>query len=227
MWGNAGRYLRRSDSSSCSSSDPSSSSLEDEDGSLDALAAASPSLPAAIHITRRSPSFGVAHNVSHNVAHIKTAKKARDISKLQSFWEEQARCVNALYPPAVWSVLHSVLDQSKVTQNKVLQAVIPILNKAEQHLWPKTRQQIDVKLKAASLRTLAVTPDGRYNLLLTDVIVTLLTDVMVTLLTDVLPYVLRTSFTPYGPFFDVRTDLVLTSVRTFFRTSVRRNVRKA
>ena len=66
---------------------------------------------------------------------------------MQTFWQNEAKKVSALYPPAVWRVLNSVLDQSKVTQDKVLQAVVPILPKDEQKLWPTTRKQIDDKLK--------------------------------------------------------------------------------
>ena len=40
-----------------------------------------------------------------------------------------------------------MLDQSKLTQNKVLQAVIPILKSDEQKIWPTTRKQIDGKLR--------------------------------------------------------------------------------
>ena len=40
-----------------------------------------------------------------------------------------------------------MLDQSKLTQNKVLQAVIPILKSDEQKIWPAIRKQIDGKVR--------------------------------------------------------------------------------
>jgi hypothetical protein len=75
------------------------------------------------------------------------ARPDRSPTQIQSFWTDQAEKVSSLYPQAVWRVLNSVLDQSKLTQNKVLQAVIPVLEKDEQKLWPTTRKQIDAKLK--------------------------------------------------------------------------------
>ena len=43
----------------------------------------------------------------------------------------------------MWRVLNSVLDQSKVTQTKVLQAVLPMLSSQERKCWPTSRNQVD------------------------------------------------------------------------------------
>ena len=43
-------------------------------------------------------------------------------------------------------MLDAVVDQSKVTQSKVLRAVLPMLSYQEQKSWPKSRNQIDVAI---------------------------------------------------------------------------------
>ena len=46
----------------------------------------------------------------------------------------------------MWQVLQAVQYQSKVTQDKVLQAVRPLLSAKGRREWPKTRLQIDNRI---------------------------------------------------------------------------------
>lgn len=153
MWRNAGRFVSSAsdesaeDSSCYESSADSSDKMQFVDDDTDSSTDKNSIDP--LEITRRAPSFGVEVCVQQTgVQQTAELEKARDISALQDFWQEQAAAVNAQYPSAVWRILESVLDQSKVTQDKVLQAVNDILNKSEQENWPKTRKQVDTKLKS-------------------------------------------------------------------------------
>jgi len=43
----------------------------------------------------------------------------------------------------MWRVLDAVLEQSKVTQSKVLKSVVPMLSSQERKCWPTSRREID------------------------------------------------------------------------------------
>ena len=49
----------------------------------------------------------------------------------------------------MWKVLQAVQYQSKVTQDKVLQALRPLLSSKGRREWPKTRLQIDKTINKA------------------------------------------------------------------------------
>ena len=67
--------------------------------------------------------------------------------QIQELWTELATKAGKMFPKCMWSLLQAVKSQSKVTQDKVLQAVRPILSSQMRREWPKTRVQLDLKLK--------------------------------------------------------------------------------
>jgi hypothetical protein len=153
MWHNAGRFIEEGGNSSSEAGDSSVSSDSigmaaeaDEEQS----ASAAPEPTSSLDITRRSAAFGVVrtnnptntsgHAQSHNCA------SSRDISAVQNLWCDHASEAGKLYPPSVWRLLNAVKGQSKITQSKVLQAVIPMLSVEERRNWPKTRSILDSNL---------------------------------------------------------------------------------
>ena len=146
MWANAGRYRFVFHEQSNSSQEESTQESEEASEEASECEDYEPDIIKAITITRRAPSFGVEKDYRQNLVPTQSICKARNILGIQSFWKHCAESVSELYPPALWRVLDSVLDQSKITQDKVLQAVRHVLNKEEQQLWPTSRKQIDSKL---------------------------------------------------------------------------------
>ena len=67
----------------------------------------------------------------------------------QQLWHDLARQAGRLFPKTMWSLLRAVQYQSKVTQDKVLQAVRPLLNSQMRREWPTSRVQIDKKINKA------------------------------------------------------------------------------
>ena len=164
MWGNAGRFKRRrsvawkpDDSGSDTSEATASCTLESEesdvtdesDGTAPATLDEETILQNTLSITRRSYTFGalsspVSSSVNSNIQH--NWQNVRDISEIQKLVRLHTKDLVSTYPVAVWRVLGSVLDQSKVTQSKVLQAVSELLSPVDRKVWPKTREVIDMKL---------------------------------------------------------------------------------
>ena len=52
-----------------------------------------------------------------------------------------------MFPKCMWALLQAVKSESKVTQDKVLLAVRPILSATGRRDWPKTRVNLDSKIK--------------------------------------------------------------------------------
>lgn len=65
----------------------------------------------------------------------------------QELWYDLARQAGKLFPKPMWSLLRAVQYNSKVTQDKVLRAVRPILSSQMRREWPTSRLQVDTKLK--------------------------------------------------------------------------------
>lgn len=163
MWCNAGRY-RRGVPQRRKSSDSDSTSDEDEPPptpSEDEGYAVPPSeeetsdeedapAPCTLIITRRQRDFGVRSKVTiarqpkpiHAPIHL-----PRNLIPTQQLWMTMAKTAGKLFPKTMWRILRAVINQSKVTQDKVLQAVMPLLSTSQRREWPKTRVAVDNKIK--------------------------------------------------------------------------------
>ena len=153
MWGNAGRFMRHNSSTSSDSSDDSQeerSSAEYahvSDGGSDGDSCPMIAFSDTLCITRRAADFGtiqtppaIANSARHNWQNV------RNISALQIFSREHTKQLLATFPISLWKVLGAMLDQSKITQTKVLSAVSTLLTARERQVWPMSRQIIDNKL---------------------------------------------------------------------------------
>ena len=163
MWGNAGRYKRNRVNRVSTSSD--SSDTSDEADSSDASDEADTPYaskldysgdPQTVDLTRRTADYGRIFPVA--IGHRAPPEpgtpedygapfdRARKISDMQELHRQHTKELASAFPVSLWRVLGSVLDQSKIVQNKVLQAVATLLPARDQRLWPKTRKSIDDKL---------------------------------------------------------------------------------
>ena len=124
-----------------------SASMCDNNSTADNNSSAVAFPPQTIVITRRSNTFGVIQpDVSHANTHGHNWDHVRDISAIQRFSTAHTKDLAGTYPVGTWRVLGSVLEQSKVTQNKVLKAVSTLLPARARKLWPTTREVLDSKL---------------------------------------------------------------------------------
>ena len=172
MWGNAGRFRRERSanlfnastsssgvSGSCESESGASGSCESESAESDSSTEDDYEFedneddipqPQTLDIVRRSCNFGeIELSVSNANANLRGHdwNKARNISDIQMLSTSHTEELAGTFPLSLWRVLGAVLDESKVTQNKVLQAVsATLLSAPERKIWPKTREVIDKRL---------------------------------------------------------------------------------
>ena len=174
MYNNSGRY-RRSIYVVNSCSSVESNDEEDADSSADYGSSTSESAavlppPSTLVITRRQKNFGITTTpplpekqnipqkfsprditvVKKTCVHVKSKRKTCvhvPIFQVQDLWIELATKAGKLFPKCMWAMLNAVKSESKVTQDKVLQAVRPILSAQMRREWPKTRNQLDKKIR--------------------------------------------------------------------------------
>lgn len=150
MWRNAGRFRksnrdgevsptrRKRDRQRTEPVSPVSHNSENDRGEN--------SGPDVMQITRRPRAFGVVVEAAVPGADVVWKDSCRDIGAVQKLWEELAKRAAKLYPKSFWRVLRAVISQSKVTQDKVIEAVLPILDVKTRRLWPKSRSAVDTML---------------------------------------------------------------------------------
>jgi hypothetical protein len=100
-----------------------------------------------LSITRRKPNFGTVRAESIPAGQRTfDFHKARNVSDLQSLSQQFIKEQAENFPIALWRVLGAVLEQSKQTQSKVLEAVAPLLSTRDRKTWPTTRAALDYQL---------------------------------------------------------------------------------
>ena len=144
MWCNAGRYRRgvpqrrkRSDSDSTSDEDEPPPTPSEDEGDVPPSEEETSDeeddapTPSTLIITRRQRDFGVRSTVRiarqpkpiHAPIH-----HPRNLIPTQQLWMTMAKNAGKLFPKTMWRILRAVINQSKVTQDKVLQAVMPLFS---------------------------------------------------------------------------------------------------